>query len=687
MSATHVLLVEDNPGDARLVQEMVKDITNGAFRMSHAPALSDALDAVRSTPPPDIILLDLTLPDSNGLDTFHRLQANAYDIPIIILSGLDDHQLALAAVQGGAQDYLPKGEVNPPLLSRSISYAMERKHTEENLLLARQIFETAGEAILVTEPDGSIVDVNPAFAAITGYAREEAVGRTPAMLKSGRHGPEFYANLWNALLTEGRWQGEIWDRRKNGEIYPKWTTINAVTDARGKLTHFVAIFSDITLTKRTEERLHQLAHYDALTSLPNRPLFFDRLRQALAQARRVNWLVGVLFLDLDGFKNVNDRLGHQLGDQLLVRVAERLSGCLRDADTLARLGGDEFTVILSDLSNPEIAGVVAQKIIDDLAAPFRIDGHEIVIGTSIGIAIYPYAGNSVEALTKAADIAMYRAKDLGKGNFQFYRDDIQSQASAVLRTEQELRQALTRNELRLYYQPQIDSASGGIVGAEALLRWEHPRRGLVLPSEFLATAEESRLIVPIGEFVFRRACEQLRDWQLTTGRRLRLSINLSAVQLDEGLLPQLARIIRDTGIDPEQIHLEVSERYIMERPTSTPSLLQRLRELGLRIAVDDFGNGRSNIAYLRRLPVDRLKIDLSLISRIATDEDDLALAQAIITLGHSLHMKVAAVGVESPQEFELLRSSGCDEQQGYHLGRPMPDMEFGRLLAAGDIRM
>ena len=555
-----VLLIEDNPGDTRLIREMLNDGSQVLFRLECVDRLSHGLEylATQST---GLILLDLSLPDSSGVDTFLKVFAHSPKVPIIVLTGNDDHTIALLAVKTGAQDYLIKGRLDRDLLLRSMQYSIERKRYQEQI--------------------------------------------------------EFHAN------------------------------------------------------------------YDALTGLPNRNLLHDRLKQSVFAQRYVR-SIGVVFLDIDHFKFVNDSLGHNTGDKLLRCVAERLTEALRDGDTVARLGGDEFILILNDQPGEEIIFRAMQRIMSSIAKPIKVDGHELLVTCSAGISLYPQDGPDVDTLLKHADAAMYRAKDSGRNNFQFYTAEMNQHVNERLKTENSLRRALERREFELYYQPRIDVRSGVTVGCEALLRWRHPERGLLLPERFIALAEETGLIVPIGEWVMKTACTQAQAWQKGRSSPLSVSVNLSSRQFkQEALAGAIGTALRESGLDPRLLEMELTESLVMHDTDAAIRMLSRLREIGVELSVDDFGTGYSSLSYLTRLPISALKIDQSFVHDIKAGgaSGEGIVAQAIISLGHNLKLKVIAEGVETEAQFEFLKKHGCDEVQGFHFGRPMPAQEFERFLA------
>ncbi|MEK7990569.1 MAG: EAL domain-containing protein [Thiotrichaceae bacterium] len=560
----------------------------------------------------------------------------------------------------------------------------ERKQTEEKLKQAAKVLENSAEAICITDEESNIIVVNQAFSQITGYEESEILGKTTSILKSGKHDSGFYQDMWTSIQTSGSWEGEIWNRRKNGEVYPEWLNISVIKDEITKeITNYLAIFSDITCTKQNEQRLAYLAHYDDLTGLPNRTLFYERVERALFLAKENNYKVAVLFLDLDHFKYVNDTWGHAIGDLLLKYVTKRILQCVHKNDTVARLGGDEFTAVLDNIESSETAATVGKRILDSLRPPFYLSGHETFISSSIGISIYPSDGEDVETLLKHADIAMYRAKDGGKDNYQFFTAQMNVEAQQRLLLEVKLRHALERNELRLYYQPQIHLASGHIIGAEVLVRWQHPELGLLSPQQFIPLAEETGLIVTIGEWVLRAACEQHKIWRDNGYPHLRLAVNLSSRQFRENdLADRILQILDETEMDSSLLELEITESVLMKDADKAVETLNILKETGIQLAIDDFGTGYSSLNYLKRFPIDKLKIDKSFICDIPKNMDDMTITKAIVALARSLHLKVIAEGVETKAQLAFLKSLRCDEVQGYLMGHPIPVNEFVELLDA-----
>lgn len=559
----------------------------------------------------------------------------------------------------------------------------QHRRAEERLLLAEKVFANSPEAIMICDQGNRIISVNQAFCDITGYAQDEVLGRDPRILASGRHDKEFYGRMWQTLRESGAWAGEIWDRRKNGEIYPKWMTINALHDTQsGALTHYITLFSDITERKETEARIHHLAHHDPLTGLPNRFTLEARLDQSLAHARRHGNKVAVMFLDLDRFKTINDSLGHAVGDALLMEIAHRLRTSVRESDTVARLGGDEFVVILPEVDSANDAAHVAAKIIEQIALPVQVAPHALHTSASVGISLYPDDGDAVAVVMQNADTAMYHAKAVGRNNFQFFAAAMNLAATERLELERKLRQAMAKQEFTLHYQPQFSVAADRITGVEALLRWNHPDDGMIPPDRFIPLAEETGLIVGLGDWVLEAACRQLKTWLDAGLPPLRMAVNLSVRQLRQQDFPQtVARIVAAAGIPPSLLELEVTESGVMEHPEEAVIILQALNDMGITLAIDDFGTGYSSLAYLKLLPIDRLKIDRSFVRDIERDPNDAAIARGTIALAHSLGLEVVAEGVENAEQLRLLAQDGCDEMQGYYFSPPLAADAASEFLA------
>lgn len=557
----------------------------------------------------------------------------------------------------------------------------ERKQTELQLRKLSRAVEQSANTVVITDINGIIEYVNPRFCEITGYAADEVIGKTPRILKSGEAPPQMYERLWKTLLAGDTWHGEFHNRKKNGDLYWCLETISPIKDEKSRISNFVSVTEDISDLKYAESTIKHLAYYDPLTNLPNRRLFRDRLEQAVIGARRDDGLLAVMHLNLDRFKLVNDTLGHDAGDSLLKAVAERLADCLREGDTIARLSGDEFVVVTQHLSQNEDAVRVAEKIVEALQQPFVLQAHEFFISTSIGICIFPTDTDDIDTLFKNADIALHQAKNAGRNNFRFFSADMNVATLDQLELETDLRHALQCNEFVLHYQPQMDIKSGKTVGVEALVRWMHPKRGLVSPSEFIPLTEENGLIVPLSEWVLKTACSQMREWQDAGLPAVRVAVNLSARHFRQpDLVATVSHILHETRLAPQYLELEITEGTIMLDVDRTITVLHELRALGVGLSVDDFGTGYSSLNYLKRFPVNTLKIDRSFVNDVTIDPEDAALARAIIAMAHSLHLRVIAEGVETEGQQAFFADHHCNEIQGYYFSRPLPADDCAKFL-------
>ncbi|HCT98934.1 MAG TPA: diguanylate cyclase [Methylococcaceae bacterium] len=551
----------------------------------------------------------------------------------------------------------------------------------ETLRLTMKMFEGSRDAVVITDSHHHFIDVNPAFCAITGYSKTDILHQAPALLNSHYHDSQFYFALYRQLLTSEQWVGEIWIKCKNNNLLPLKLSLYSVKDEQGVITHFVGIFSDLSAHKSTENELSKLAHYDSLTGLANRAQFVERLQFTLDMAKRNRHQSALMLLDVDRFKLVNDTLGHQLGDELLVQVARRLKQCVREVDTVSRLGGDEFTIILGTIQSSENAAGVAKKILHALSTPFILNEREVFVSVSIGITVFPLDGDSVHLLIKNADTAMYHAKESGRNNYQYFSDTMNQKMLDELEMETNLRQAFKNNEFSLNYQPQFALKTQKLIGAEVLVRWHHPVLGWISPAVFIPYAEKSNLIIALGEWVLRTACMQAVSWQKTGLTLQPMSVNLSGMQLKQpDLLYKVAQILEETQFPAHLLELELTEGVLMANVEETITTLKKLKEMGIRLSIDDFGTGYSSLSYLKRFPIDTLKIDQSFIKEITTSSDDSAIASTIIAMAHNLRLNVIAEGVETIEQANILLDKDCDDVQGYFFSRPLCEADFCQLL-------
>ena len=698
-----VLMVEDNPSDAQVIERLLGMSQQPSFEISVADSVAGGVAALGGDLDPDVILLDLSLPDSNpeSLDSFHRVRAAASGVPIIIMTGMRDQELAARAVRLGAQDLLVKGEVGADLLIRAIRYAMERQRAEEELRDSEERYALAvrgaNDGLWDWDLLGEKIYLSPRWKAILGYAESDLSDRPEEWFDRvhpddlHRLRADIEAHLGSSdlppSLFAAHFENEHRIRHNDGRY--RWVLARglALRDRDNHAFRMAGSLTDVTMRKSAEERLLHDALHDALTGLPNRALFLDRLGVAIARTRRrPDEGVGcsaVLFLDLDRFKHVNDSLGHLSGDRLLVAMARRLQTILRPGDTVARLGGDEFAILV-DVAAIDDTGMVAERIHEELAVPFNVDGHEVVVTVSLGIAVVAPNYDRPEDLLRDADIAMYQAKSEGRAGHKLFDKQMHTRAAAMLQLESDLNRALTRQELRLHYQPMISLANDRVVGFEALLRWEHPERGLIYPSDIISVAEDTGLIVPIGAWVLEESCRQMVQWRRDheMARQLSMSINMSSKQL---MQPDIAEVVTRTldrtGLDPSCLRLELTESVLMDNAESAVTKLSRLRKRGVQIHIDDFGTGYSSLSYLQRLPVDTLKIDRTFISQLTLQAESSEIVGAIITLARNLGMSVAAEGVETVEQADGLKALECEYCQGFYYYRPLESRDVEALFA------
>ena len=680
-SIKSVLLVEDNLGDARLIREMFNEQGQRNVSLTHVECMKDA-EKHLAEHAVDMILLDLGLPDTQGLEAVRRTRAAAPRTPMVVLSGLDDESVALLAIQEGSQDYLIKGQIEPRELIRAMRYAVERKIIEEKLFdekeRAQVTLDCIGDAVICTDIEGNITFLNTVAEKLTGWTLAESAGKPMAeafqIVDAATHktipdpmDKSVVQNLAGKLPANS-----ILIQRDGREIFIE-DSVAPIHDRQDKVTGSVLVFRDVSAARAIAEQIAHSAEHDPLTDLPNRLLLNDRLDQAIAMATRRNGRVAVLFLDLDGFKHINDSLGHLTGDKLLQSVAKRLLDCVRAPDTVSRQGGDEFIVLLQELNKSNDAIIAANRILEAVALPHSIDQRELHVTTSIGISIYPSDGLDAETLIKNADTAMYQAKEGGRHGYKFFGSEMNVRAVERQSIEEDLRSALDRNEFTLHYQPKINLKTGEISGIEALIRWNHPRRGLIPPLQFIPIAEDCGLIVPIGAWVLREACTQARAWAVAGLPPMTMAVNVSAIQFrSKDFLERMFAIIGETGMDARSLEIEITESVLVKHAEVATVILRAIRDIGVRVSVDDFGTGYSSFSYLRKFPLDSIKIDQSFVRQITPKTEDAGIVSAIISMGHGLNLRVIAEGVETDEDLAFLKAHHCDEAQGFLFTRPLP---------------
>ena len=687
-----LLLVEDNPGAGRWLWEMLNEQGSHNVELTLVEGMSEAEQHLAERKV-DIILLDLRLSDAQGLGAIRRTHAAAPRVPLVVLTALDDESLAAQALQEGAQDYLIKGQISTRGLLQAMRYAIERKILEEELFLEKERAQVTlnciGDAVACTDISGNITFLNLVAERMAGWSWQEAAGRPMAevfrILNATTR--EAIPNPMERAVEQNRTVhlplNSILIRRDGSEISVE-DSVAPIHDREGRVTGAVIVVRDVSAARAMVLQMAHSAQHDCLTGLPNRVLLNDRISHAISLVPRHLNKAAVLFLDLDGFKNINDSLGHPIGDKLLQSIATRLLDCVRDSDTVSRQGGDEFVVLLSEVEQPEDAAITARRMLEAVAEAHSIDQHDLYVTTSIGVSVYPDDGLDAETLIMNADTAMYQAKENGRQGYRFFKPAMNLRAVERQSIEESLRRALERQEFALHYQPKVNLRTGEITGAEALIRWTHPIRGPVCPAQFIPVAEDCGLILPIGNWVLREACQQARAWVdegLPFGT---MAVNISAMEFqDENFLEGVFTILKDTGLDPRYLELELTESVLMKHAEVAESILKTLRAIGVQLAVDDFGTGYSSLSYLRRFPVDALKIDQSFVRQITTTPDDTTIVTAVISMGRSLKLRVIAEGVETEEDLEFLQAHECDEGQGYYFSRPVPPQQFAKLLEIG----
>ena len=685
-----ILHLEDDPFDAELVRGKLK--SEGLVCDITWVDRKEAFELVLEQQALDIVMCDFNLPGYDGMSALIRARERRPDLPVIVISGTIGEEEAVECLKAGATDYILKQRLQRlgAAIRRALTEKDEqaaRRDAEKSLRLAASVYDASNEGIMITDSNNLIIATNPAFTTITGYTQEDVMGKDPRILKSGYHDVFFYKTMWQDINTNGYWQGEIWDKRKNGEIYPKWLTINTVFNEDGAIQQRVAMFTDISQRREAETLIWRQANFDVLTALPNRQMFHDRLEQHIKKANRAVRPIALMFLDLDRFKEVNDTLGHDIGDALLRDAAQRLSSCVRETDTVARLGGDEFTIILSEIDDISSVGRVAQEILRKLSEPFLLGSEVVYISASIGITLYPEDATEIEVLLKNADQAMYAAKSLGRNRYSYFTPSMQQAAQHRMQIANDLRVAQARNQFWIAYQPIVHLATGNIHKAEALLRWQHPTKGLISPKEFIPIAEDTGLINDIGDWVFREAAKQVKLWRDSLHPEFQISVNKSPIQFhneSETHLPWYD-YLKELGLTGQSIVVEITEGLLLDANTLVADRLLEFRDAGIQVAIDDFGTGYSALSYLKKFDIDYLKIDQSFIRNLEPGSDDMALCEAIIVMAHKLGMQVIAEGVETEEQKNLLVAAGCNYAQGYLFSEPVPTEGFEKLLMTSGV--
>ena len=674
-----VLIVDDTPANLQTLGRALASKYDLHIATSGAEGLRLAADAR-----PDVILLDIMMPEMDGYETFRQLRAlpGGGNWGVIFLTADDRDETQVKCLELGADDFASKPVVLPVLMTR-IHNVIMRKQTEEALRLAANVFSHAREGILITDRDANIVDVNQSFTYIAGYRREEILGKNPRILKSGRQDKDFYGAMWHDLQTKGHWYGEVWNRRKDGGVVAELLTISAVRNEHDEVQNYIALFSDITAIKDHQAELEHIAHYDALTGLPNRLLLSDRLRQAINQAPRRGQFIAIAYLDLDGFKAINDTHGHAVGDQLLATLSRRMSQVLRDGDTLSRLGGDEFVAVLVDLAGVEASVPLLTRLIETAAQPIPVDNIVLHVSASLGVSFYPQ-NETVDAdqLLRQADQAMYQAKQAGKNRFHIFDAEQDRSVRGHHESLEQIRQALANREFVLFYQPKVNMRTGEIIGAEALIRWQHPQRGLLPPAVFLPVIEDHPFAIELGEWVIDTALGQIEAWR-ANALPIPISVNVGALQLQHPkFITRLRELLaRHPEVKPGDLDMEILETSALEDIAGVSQVMTECQKLGVRFALDDFGTGYSSLSYLKQLPANLLKIDQVFVQSMLEDPDDLSILEGVLGLATAFRRQVIAEGVEELAHGEMLLRMGCTMGQGYAIARPMPAQDFPNWAA------
>jgi diguanylate cyclase (GGDEF)-like protein/PAS domain S-box-containing protein len=692
MTIRTLLLIDNDASHVDVFTDALLNATDGPFAGECVKTLAEGIRRLRGKEF-WAIFLDLSLPDSQGVETFDKLALAMPGVPTLIIAGAKDVGVALDALRHGAKDYLLEDRLDRDSFVRAIRNMAERKTAEEMLFTEKEraqvTLDSIGDAVLSTNLQGKVTYLNVVAEKITGWTREEATGKDIdevfVIIDGGTREP--CANPLRSAITKNRTVGLTPNCiliRRDGAEFAIEDSAAPIHDQHGLVTGAVIVFHDVSVARALGAEMSHLAQHDILTNLPNRTLLQDRLTQAIATASRNDSRIAVLFLDLDGFKHINDSLGHGTGDRLLHLVAKRLLAAVRTSDTVSRMGGDEFVILLSEVAHAGDAGVKAGKILSALSAPFEIEQNTLRVTASIGVTTYPEDGQSAELLIRNADLAMYQAKEKGRSNYQFFEKGMNVRAVERQSIEGDLRYALERDEFVMHYQPKIDLKTGAITGVEALVRWQHPERGLVGPLQFISIAEDCGLMLPIGKWVLRESCRQAKAWQDAGLPPIEIAVNVSSVEFrNDEFLEGISKILKETGLEARYLELELTETVLMQHAEFSVPLLQKLKVMGVRLAIDDFGTGYSSLSYLRQFPIDTLKVDQSFIHEINAETDEATIISAVINMGCRMRHRVIAEGVETAEQLAFLRAHGCDEGQGYYFARPMPALETAKLLELG----
>ena len=687
-----LLLIDDDSHHADVFIAAVLNAIDGPYKGERVTNLSEGIERLKKRAI-WAVFVNLSLPDSQGVATLDKLLLAAPSVPTLILAGSKDVAVALEALRHGAKDYLLEDHLDEDSFVRAIRNMAERQTAREMLSTekerAQMMLNSIGDAVLSIDLEGRITYLNAVAEKITGWRREEAAGKDVddvfVIIDGSTRKP--CLNPLKTALEQNKTVGltpHCILIRRDGAEFAIEDSAAPIHDEHGSTTGAVIVFHDVSVARAIEAEMSHLAQHDTLTKLPNRTLLQDRLSQAITTAGRNGTRIAVLFVDLDGFKHINDSLGHAIGDRLLQSVAKRLLASVRTSDTVSRIGGDEFVILLSEVAHAGDAGVKAGKILAALNTPLEIDQHNLRVTASIGVTTYPEDGQETAMLIKNADLAMYQAKENGRNNYQFFEKDMNVRALERQSVQENLCFALDRDELVMHYQPKINLKTGEITGVEALIRWQHPERGLIGPLQFISVAEDCGLMLPIGNWVLRESCRQAKAWQDAGLRPIEMAVNVSSVEFrNEDFLEGVRAILEETGLSPHYLGLELTESVLMQHAEFTVPVLKKLKAMGVRLAIDDFGTGYSSLSYLRQFPIDTLKVDQSFVNGINADTDDATIINAVINMGSNLNHRVIAEGVETVEQVAFLQAHGCDEGQGYYFSRPVPAPQFAKLLEAG----